>query len=70
MNIQQEQEIKIGDLVYNRHRQNPDINYKNNYTGKVVSIDKGVNPVYWVDCGNEFLSIMGSRDIKKVGYKK
>jgi len=55
-------DIKVGDKVYNRHRQDCDINYVRSHVGIVDHIDGGT---YWVDCGNEHLNLMSSLDIGK-----
>tara|TARA_R110000824_G_scaffold19439_2_gene75256 strand:+ start:473 stop:685 length:213 start_codon:yes stop_codon:yes gene_type:complete len=47
--------IKIGDRVYNKHRQYG-TKYGHNYTGVVVGIESGCNGRIMVDCKNEFIS--------------
>jgi hypothetical protein len=55
-----QQSIKVGDSVYNKRRVSG--SYK--LQGVVVKVEEGCNPVYWVDCGLEFLTIMCALDIE------
>jgi hypothetical protein len=56
MNVLSNRGIKVGDLVFNRHQPHK--------RGIVKTVESGCNGCYWVDCGYEFLTIMGGNDAR------
>ena len=59
-------ELKIGDLVYNRHRRDSEGNIRLGNTGVIISIQSGCNGLIEVNMGRGYNVYMPPKDLRHI----